>query len=74
MESGFNLYTQLTDVFSFGMIIYEMFSEKVPFEEMDDDQVKIEDFIIPINFSPILRNTNNCIFKFSNCISQNLQI
>jgi hypothetical protein len=34
------------------MVLYEMFSEKVPFEEMDDDQVKIEDFIIPINFNP----------------------
>ena len=28
-------------MYSFGMVLYEMFSGKVPFEEMDDDQVKI---------------------------------
>jgi len=28
------------------MVLYEMFSGKIPFEEMDDDQVKIEDFKI----------------------------
>ena len=33
-------------MFSFGMVLYEMFSGKVPFEEMDDDQVKIKDFKI----------------------------
>ena len=33
-------------MYSFGMVLYEMFSGKVPFEEMDDDQVKITDLLI----------------------------
>jgi hypothetical protein len=34
------------------MVLYEMFSGKIPFQEMDDDQVKITDlFIIAMDFS-----------------------
>ena len=49
---NFDIYSQTTDIYSFGMVLYEMFSGKIPFQEMDDDQVKIEDlFIIAIDFS-----------------------
>ncbi len=41
---NFEIYSQTTDMYSFGMVLYEIFSGKIPFEEMEDDQVKINKF------------------------------
>ena len=46
---NFAIYAECTDMYSFGMVLYEMFSGKIPFEGMEEDQVKFRYLIIEIN-------------------------
>ena len=33
------IYSESTDIYSYGMVLFEMFSGKLPFDEMNDDEV-----------------------------------
>jgi serine/threonine protein kinase len=38
-QRDFDIYSFLSDIYSYGMVLYEMFSKKIPFEGLSEEEV-----------------------------------